>query len=197
MSIILRKFNISYIQQNAYILIFGLKNSGKSTITRDIIFKNKDISNGIVISPKDYLYDYVPPIFCYNFYDYKTIKKFIKKQKIIKKNYIENDLRSFFILDDTFQENNNNNNKNEYFKYLCKKHSELNTLLIHECDNFDIFENIKINNVDYLCILHNRIDLSKMKIYNIIKKYINIDFTLFSKLMNDYTNNQYYHFLVF
>ena len=41
MTIILRKFDMNYIGYSSFILILGISNTGKSTITKDILYYYK------------------------------------------------------------------------------------------------------------------------------------------------------------
>ena len=188
-AIILRKFSYNYINANNLILILGPSKSGKSSITKDIIY-NSNINNGCVFV-KSYcnkkVYNYIPPLFIHDSYDKKFIKKIIKKQL---SNYNSN---SFLIFEDILE-----------YKYL-EESKYLRKLLCNKLNNiFCIIEIIELskihetlllkNKIDYLFITRDNYDKNKGLLYQLIKNNINIPYGLFCKFMDDYTDN--YNFLI-
>ena len=101
MAIILRKFNMNYISDNALLLIIGMQNTGKSTIIKKIL-DNHDIPTGVVVKNKfinNNKYSYVPLNFIYNNIDF--IKEFVKSQIKLIKNYF----MKYNIIKHVIQEN--------------------------------------------------------------------------------------------
>ena len=192
MTIILRKFNLKYIGYSSFILILGISNTGKSIITKDILNYYNDIPIGIVISKskKKDIYKYIPPIFIHEDYNKKIINNIINKPK--KYNNQEYDNRSFLILDQCL--NNKILNKDKYFNLLCTTYNKLNLLYILELTFIDQINNILVNNIDYIFILREDLQLNRRKIYNKFYNFLNIEFTIFSKLLDDYTHS--YNFLI-
>jgi hypothetical protein len=189
MTIILRKFDIKYIGYSSFILIIGNNNTGKSTISKHILHYYNDIPVGMVITQfkNKHIYKYIPQIFIHENYDKKIIKNIIKKQK---KNIDNDDYdnRSFLIIDQYL------NQKDKYFNMLCTNYKNLSLLYILELTYIDNISNIIINNIDFLFILREELQLNRRKIYNLINYYLNIEFSVFCKLLDDYTHN--YNFLV-
>ena len=221
---------MKFINNNSFVIIIGSNKSGKSFITKDLLYHHSNsLSNyqtyyqtnslsGIAISKKDI--DYIPPIFIYETIDKKLIKKFIKN---LNKNV---DCESFIILD-------------SYSKYLDKLfdpvnnlhkicnpsqpsniqlsnirplniQSRLSCLVVLELDYIDnIFDygqdlkkksptkNINLkNSLEYLFILKENLYANRKKIYDnfLINLGFEIEFTLFCKLLDDYTED--YNFIV-
>ena len=183
-SIILRKFKMNYISDNSFIIIIG--NKGKSIITKDILYNKRHIPAGMVISNKKNIkneYTYIPNIFIHNEYSSKNIRRFIKNQiDNVKKSDI--DSRSFIVLDNIAY---NDIKRNKYFRRLCDFNNKLNVLFIIEMYFLEVF-NIE-KSVDYIFILQENIIINKKNIYNKYFNNLNIQFSLYCKLMDDYTND--------
>lgn len=79
-----KKFTPDHSLQGSVILIIGLRNQGKSTLTKDLLSYISDIPTGIIISPEEiYTKDYqnkVPDKLIYREYKPNLIPDLIKKQ---------------------------------------------------------------------------------------------------------------------
>jgi hypothetical protein len=195
MTIILRRFNYNYISENDFLLIVGMVNSGKSFLIKDILYKFQDIPIGTVISEnnnKNDIYKCIPPIFIHDKYDKNILKNIIKKSEILKNNEEEYDTRSFLIFDNCFY--NYRLKKDKYFEKIINYKKIYNILCLYETQEINNINEIIKNNIDYLFIMKESYDVNRRKIYEEFKKYLGIEYTVFSKLMDDYTNN--YNFLV-
>ena len=188
MTIILRHFNKNNINKNSLLVIIGSYLSGKSTLTKDILYIHKDIPSGIVICNNKEKYKYIPPIFVHNKYDKYTIKQYLKRQQILTEN--EDNNESFIILDDCLY----NNYKDKYLTILLESSKIYNYLCIIETQYFSKINNNFINNIDYVFILKDDIELNRKHIYEQFKDYLTIEYSIFVKILNDYTNN--YNLLV-
>lgn len=186
MTIILRKFNIRNINSSSLILIIGQDKSGKSCVTKDILYNHQYIKNGIIISSKieDKIIKYIPEIFIYEKYDKSIIKKFIKNQNITN-------THSFIIFDDCFE---NNKIYNKYTHKLYSKKSHLNALCIIEIKNISNISKKIRNNIDYIFILKNDLEHNKKLLYEYLSEILSIEYKLFLKLIDDYTSN--YNFCI-
>ena len=194
MTIILRKFDMNYIGYSSFILMLGISNTGKSTITKDILYYYKDIPIGAVISKSKNknIYKYIPPIFIHDNYNQKFIKNIINKKQLLNNEYLNYDNRSFLIFDQCLNEKILKKDKN--FKKISKSYEELNLLYIIELNYIEhITEYLKYK-VDYFFILKENLQINRKNIYDIFKKYLDIEFSLFCKFLDDYTHN--YHFLI-
>jgi len=194
MAIILRKFLLENISDSSLIFIVGSPQSGKSTITKELLYKKK-YPIGLVISHKpiqkiNKTYDYIPPIFIHSKYDEYIIKKYIKTQKsnILAFNQTNDfDSRSFIILEDIFYEDDLLRNK--YIRCLLKTYNEMNILCIIEMEYLRGFTKYMQENIDYIFILRDNIQINRQKIYELCKDKLGIEFTLFNKFMDDYTED--------
>ena len=194
MAIILRKFNYEYINNSSLIFIIGLKEFAKNIITKDLLYNNSEIESGLVISPSIGNYDYIPSIFIYDKYDRKIIKKYIKKQFELNREYPKDiyNTRSFIILEDIMYLHHWK--KDKYLDTLFKSLSAINSLCIIQHEYMiDINDNLH-KNIDYIFILKENLDKNRRKIYDTFNKELIIPYSLFCKLLDDYT--QKYNFLI-
>ena len=171
MSIILRKFNMNYIDNSSLILIIGMNNSNKYYIIKDLLYNHKTIPIGVVISKdKHNKYDYIPQIFIHEEYNKKIIKNLIKSEKTSE---------SFFIYD------NYNGQKDKYLDKLFHKSYSLRIFemqYIASHTHTPIPTKLK-NNVEYLIILQENLQINRMKIYEEFKDILKMEFTLFCKFV--------------
>ena len=113
MSVKLKKFNMSMIKDDSVVVMIGKRNTGKSFLTKDLLFHHQDLPAGTVICPTEnanrFYSDIVPPIFIHDEYEPKITSEFIKRQKLLKKRIIngekEIDNRAFLIMDDCLYDN--------------------------------------------------------------------------------------------
>ena len=193
--LILRKFNTNYILHNSIILIIGPPKSGKSVITKDILYNHFDINYGSVIA-KEYcnkkIYDYIPPLFIHDKFDKYFIKKFIKKQlKLMNNN--EYNSYSFLIFEDSLSYKNLKDSK--YLRKLFCGTMQNILSIIEIIELSKIYETLLLKNkVDYLFIVKEPLENNRRIIYESIKEKINIPYTLYCKFLDDYTED--YNFLI-
>ncbi len=87
----LKKFDMSSIKDNSAILILGNKTAGKSYLAKDVLFYNKDIPIGSVISPTEkennFYSNFISPLFIHDEYSESIISNILKeeRQKNLKK----------------------------------------------------------------------------------------------------------------
>ena len=204
MTIILRKFNMKYINYNSIVLIIGLHKMGKSYLTKDILYHHNEIPLGLVISNKfsnKNIYNYIPSIYIHDQYNNDFIKKYVKKQIKLNQNS-EYDTSNFIIFEDCLTIKDYKLNK--YLRELFKNPYELNTLSIIETLELEkiYIHLIKKDRIDYIFITKNMIQNSKKEIFDAIYSKIKIEFTVFCKLLDDYTDDYnclvvYLHLLTF
>ena len=191
MTIILRKFNMKYINYNSIVLIIGLHKTGKSYLTKDILYHHNEIPLGFVISNKfsnKNVYHYIPSIYIHDEYNNEFIKKYVKKQ--IKSNQnTEYDTSNFIIFEDCLTMKDYKINK--YLSKIFRAPIELNTLCIVEALELEKIYKYLImkNRIDYIFITKNMIQNSKKEIFDAIYFKIKIEFTVFCKFLDDYTDD--------
>jgi hypothetical protein len=196
MTIILRKFNYDYIDENALIFIIGMIGSGKSFLTKDILHHFQDLPIGTIISENNKVernkYSYIPPIFIHEKYEKKILKNFIKREELLFNENNNYDTRSFLVFENCFY--NYNMNKDKYFQKIITSNKKYNHLCIYETQKILKMNNNFKENIDYLFILKENVEQNRRKIYDEFKEYLGIEYSVFIKLMNDYTENN--NFLV-
>lgn len=81
----IKQFDITKIKKESIVVCLGKRNTGKSFLIKDILYHNKDIPLGTVISRTDHLchfYDkFIPGMFIHSRYDPKIIDKLFKRQE--------------------------------------------------------------------------------------------------------------------
>jgi len=113
MSLQLKKFNMNMIKDDSVVVLIGKRNTGKSYLTKDMLYYKQDLPAGTVISPTEnanrFYGDIVPPIFIHDEYEPKITNEFIRRQKQLKKRITcgETDIdnRAFLIMDDCLYDN--------------------------------------------------------------------------------------------
>jgi hypothetical protein len=113
MSLQLKKFNMNMIKDDSVVVLIGKRNTGKSYLTKDMLYYKQDLPAGTVISPTEnanrFYGDIVPPIFIHDEYEPKITNEFIRRQKQLKKRITcgESDIdnRAFLIMDDCLYDN--------------------------------------------------------------------------------------------
>lgn len=97
-----RNFDLDNAQYSV-IAIIGKRGTGKSVITKDILFRNKSIPIGIVMSPTDccngFYSAFMPQFFVHDRYHKALMQNIVTRQKIVIENKDVVDPRSFIVLD--------------------------------------------------------------------------------------------------
>ena len=108
----LRAFDIKRIKQDAIIILLGRRSTGKSVMVRDILYHNRHIPIGTVISRTDHLvhfYDkFIPGMLIHKRYEPVILDKVFKRQeKAIAEKWANPN--SFLLLDDCLPDAKNFN----------------------------------------------------------------------------------------
>lgn len=97
----IKEFTLEEMCENPSIIMVAKRGSGKSWITKAIIYKFADIPIGAIISPTEkdspFFSDFFPNTFIYYKYDSKILKKILFRQKIILKKAREKKLEGKYI----------------------------------------------------------------------------------------------------
>ena len=83
----LRKFDLSTVAENARVIIVGKRQTGKTFLTRDLMFHRRDIPVGTVVSPtlespNDSLGTVVPPPFIHAAYSPEIVENFERQNNL-------------------------------------------------------------------------------------------------------------------
>ena len=77
------------IKDDSVVVLIGKRNTGKSYLTKDLLYHHQSVPAGTVISPTEnanrFYGDIIPPIFIHDEYEPKITNEFIKRQKSLKK----------------------------------------------------------------------------------------------------------------
>ena len=88
-SLKLNKFDINRINDDNVVVLIGKRNTGKSFLTKTILYNNKSIPVGTVISGTEganrFYSEMVPPVFIHEEYTPLILNNVLKRQKIIMK----------------------------------------------------------------------------------------------------------------
>ena len=83
------------IKSDSVVVMIGKRNTGKSFLTKDLLFHHQDLPAGTVICPTEnankFYSNIVPPIFIHDEYEPKITNEFIKRQKDLKKRIVDGD----------------------------------------------------------------------------------------------------------
>ena len=82
MSLQLKRFNMNMVKDDSVVVMIGKRNTGKSFLTRDLLYHHQELPAGTVISPTEnankFYSEIVPPIFIHDEYDNKITDEFMK-----------------------------------------------------------------------------------------------------------------------
>lgn len=183
----LPQFQIDKLKPNTKTLILGCEKSGKSSLIKDILYQNKKIRLGRVITtPSNIENTYnglVPAYFTYTYYKAYKNYEVICNQKL-------NDFIEIQTLDDKwpifmiFDDNDQSYTMSVIDKFF-KQTDNLEILTVFSTDKY-----IKTNIFDYVFIFFDEKILDSIlnifDIYNIGKKYDIESFIMLCKSLDDY-----------
>ena len=194
MSLQLKKFNMNLIKDDSVVVMIGKRNTGKSFLTKDLLFYHQDLPAGTVISPTEksnkFYSDIVPPIFIHDEYEPKITQEFIKRQKNLKKRIINGekdiDRRTFLIMDDCLYDNEWKKDKVIREIFMNGRHLDIFFLLSMQYA-IGIGPNLRCN-IDWVFILKENNVQNRKKLY---ENYAQIfdTFEIFCQTMDAYTEN--------
>jgi hypothetical protein len=176
MQLQLRKFDISSISHDKVIILLGKRGTGKSVLVRDVLYNNRDIPVGSIVSPTEqsnhFYSDMVPHIFIHDELTPEIISKVIQRQlkqnKSIekqKKVYGSSsiDSRMFLILDDCMFDSSWTHDKGIRYLFMNGRHLPL-MLLITMQHPLGIPPSLRTN-VDFVFILRENVVSNRKKIW--------------------------------
>lgn len=190
MNIQIKRFNPSVIEPNRVLLFIGKRNTGKSTLVKDIMWFNKSIPIGMIMSPTEesnsFYKSMIPDLFIYNDYDPDAVDKLIKRQRKAVKKGMKNP-NAFLLLDDCMYDSKKiTKDKNIRYIFMNGRHVKLMLYLTMQyC--MDLSPDLRAN-IDYIFVLRENILANKEKIY---KNFFGIfpSFDIFNQVMTKCTEN--------
>ena len=85
MNLQLRKFKPESIADDKVIVFIGKRNTGKSTLVKDIMYHKKHLPAGIVLSGTEegnhFYSEFIPDLFIYGDYDKDAIERVLERQR--------------------------------------------------------------------------------------------------------------------
>ena len=191
MNIQLRKFKPEKMSDDRVCVFIGKRNTGKSTLVKDIMYYKKHIPAGVVLSGTEegnhFYGEFIPDLFVYGDYDRDAIERVISRQRKLvgtKGKSINNG--TFMLLDDCMYDS-------KFLKDTCIRQCFMNGR------HYNIFFMLTMQyvmdlppalraNVDYVFVLRENIIQNREKIY---KSFFGIfpNFDMFSKVMDACTEN--------
>ena len=171
MSLQLKKFDMRMINDDSVIVMIGKRNTGKSFLTKDLLFYHQDMPAGTVISPTEnankFYSDIVPPIFIHDEYEGKITQEFMKRQKDLKKRIMsgekEIDGRAFLIMDDCLYDNDWKKDKIIREIFMNGRHFNIMFLLSMQYA-IGIGPNLR-SNIDWVFLLRENSVQNRKKLY--------------------------------
>ena len=187
----LRKFDMRWIAKDKTCVFIGKRDTGKSTLVKDLLYYQRDIPQGIVISGTQAgVEDYeqiVPPLFVYGKYKKEIVGRLINSQnKKIKKRGKANLKPVFLVMDDCLHDDKWA--KDEEMKYIFFNGRHVKTLFILTMQYpLGIGPNMR-SNIDFIFILRDTIVKNRKIIY---ENYAGMfpSFDVFCSIMNQCTEN--------
>jgi hypothetical protein len=191
----IKKFNMSTIKDSRNCLIIGKRATGKNMLARDILYHQRDIPVGTIISPtssvcKDRWNDIVPSLFIHDEYNEKIVSKALNRQKKIHshakntKNTI--DQRAFLVFDQCLYDHRTMNS--QLIRDLClnTRRYQVSFINIIQCA-LDIAPPIRAN-TDYIFIFRENTLSNRKRLY---EDYASIfpSFNTFCQVLDQCTQN--------
>lgn len=171
MSLQLKKFDMKRIKDDQVVVLIGKRNTGKSFMTRDLLYYHQDIPSGVVICPTEganKFYTFmVPPIFIHKEYTPKITNDFVKRQQQLtfriqagEKNI---DRRAFLIMDDCLYDNDWKKDKRIREIFMNGRHWGIMFVLLMQYA-IGIPPNLRTN-IDWVFILRDASYQNRKKLY--------------------------------
>lgn len=199
MQLPLRKFDITDIKHDKVVVLIGKRETGKSFLVRDILYHNRSIPVGTVISPTEQSNQFyggmIPHIFIHDEFAPEIVENVIKRQKNIIKEVNEQkrvhgassvDRRAFLILDDCLFDRSWATDKGIRFLFMNGRHLPIMFMITMQ-HPMGIPPNLRTN-IDYVFILRENVVSNRKRIYD---NYAGMfpTFDMFCQVMDQCTEN--------
>ena len=174
MNLKLKQFDMSSIQSDKVVLFIGKRETGKSFLVRDLLWHNRDLPVGTVISGTEganqFYSKMIPSIFIHDEYTPEIIDNFVKRQRRLVKKQIDGvseyqniDPRAFLILDDCLYDNSWVKNKNVRSLFMNGRHYKAFFIVTSQY-SLGIPPNLRTN-VDYVFVLRETIHSNRRRLF--------------------------------
>ena len=176
-SLNLKKFDMNRIAKGSVCIMIGKRNTGKSFLTKDLLYYKRDIPIGTVISGTEganqFYSKIVPPLFIHEEYSPEIIANSLKRQKLVVSKMIQQenkfgksniDPNAFIILDDCLYDNTWTKDTNVRSLFMNGRHYKV-LLIITSQYSLGIPPNLRCN-VDFVFILRENIVNNRKRLYD-------------------------------
>ena len=190
-SLNLRKFNISSIKDDAVVVFIGRRRTGKSFALRDLMFHNRDIPFGTIISGTEeaspFYKNFIPKTYIFHEFDENIVNNILTRQKeLLKKKdqyheYKKMDPRIFLILDDCLFDNDWVRTRGIRSLFMNGRHFKVFFLITMQYP-LGIPPSLRTN-VDYTFIMREPYYSNRKRIYENFAGMFP-DFNMFCQVMN-------------
>jgi len=189
MNLQLRKFKPESIADDKVIVFIGKRNTGKSTLVKDIMYHKKHLPAGIVLSGTEegnhFYSEFIPDLVVYGDYDRDAIERVMARQRKLVGSGKTN-CGAFMLLDDCMYDS-------KFLKDTCIRQCFMNGrhwkifFMLTMQYVMDLPPALRAN-VDYVFILRENIIQNREKLY---KSFFGIfpSFDMFCKVMDACTEN--------
>ena len=158
MSLRLKKFDMKRLKYDSVVVLLGKRNTGKSFLTKDILYNHKDIPLGTIISPTESANQFFTPLspefFIHEEYTQGLVDRVVKRQKKAVDQWQKDkfvDPRAFLVFDDCMYENSWKTDKNVRLLFMNGRHYKMLFLITMQ---FPLgIPPILRSNVDFVFIL--------------------------------------------
>ena len=187
------------IADDKVVVLIGRRETGKSFLTKDLLFYHQHIPIGTVISATEsancFYGNIVPPLFIHDEYTPGTIANVLKRQQLIIKKQKEDeamfgksdvDPRAFLILDDCLYDQSWTKDKNVRSLFMNGRHYKIMFIITMQYA-LGIPPNLRTN-IDYVFILRENYLSNRKKIF---EQYAGMfpSFEIFCQVMDQCTEN--------
>ena len=187
------------IPQSSVVVMIGKRDTGKSFLTRDLLYSHRHIPAGMVISGTEsansFYGTHVPKVLIHNEYTPQLIANVIRRQKLMMKKVNQEmqesgqqrtDPRAFLILDDCLYDNTWIKDKNIRACFMNGRHYKLLFIITMQYA-LGVPPNLRTN-VDYVFILRENYISNRKRLY---EHYAGMfpTFEMFCQVMDQCTEN--------
>tara|TARA_B110000285_G_scaffold235237_1_gene315732 strand:+ start:4228 stop:5043 length:816 start_codon:yes stop_codon:yes gene_type:complete len=186
----LKKFDLNMIKDDAVCVFIGRRRTGKSYCLKDLLFRNRDIPFGTVISATEdaspFFEDFVPKSYIFTEFKEEIVKDIINRQKKILKTVQTQKLtnvdpRVFIVLDDCLYDDSWSRTKAIRNIFMNGRHYKILFCLTMQYP-LGVPPALR-SNIDYTIIMREPYISNRKKIY---ENYAGMfpDFSMFCQVMD-------------
>lgn len=195
----LKRFDMRLLKAGSVVVLLGKRETGKSFLVRDILYHNKDIPVGTVISGTEgansFYSNMIPPVYIYDEYKPEIIVNVIKRQEMVQKEMKNEvakygstniDPRAVLILDDCLYDSSWTKDKNVRSLFMNGRHyHETFIITMQYCMGIPP---VLRTNVDIVFILRETIVSNRKRLY---EQYAGMfpSFEIFCQVMDQCTED--------